>query len=194
VEKGRPRWHNPSERKAVVEILKRLRATNESGDIAEQPNTVAILSPYRAQVERLAPSLDSLRATQSNGLRSFKGFTHDGRLHGTVDSSQGSEADLVIVSLVRNNHRTGVSALGFLRDPRRMNVLLSRAKQQLVLVGSLEFLQESTRHASAIERDDLAFIRLFLETLEYLKTQTAARGGPSAIVIKESEAFGGAIS
>jgi superfamily I DNA and/or RNA helicase len=193
VEKGRPRWHNPSERHVVSEIIGRLRAS-EMPHASGLSNTLAVLSPYRAQVEQMARDIDNLRAGGASALAQFSGFTHDGRVHGTVDSSQGSEADLVIVSLVRNNHRNGVSALGFLRDPRRMNVLLSRAKMQLIVVGSLEFLKESTRHASAIEQDDLAFIRSFLDTLDYLTNQKAARGGAAAVIMKVADALGGAKS
>lgn len=48
-----------------------------------------------------------------------------------------------MISLVRNNgHSSALQALGFLCDKRRMNVLLSRAKWQLVLIASLEFLKE----------------------------------------------------
>jgi hypothetical protein len=190
-EKGRPRWHNPSERRVVSEILRRLKSSSPISKSADL-NTLAVLSPYRAQVERMARDLDTSRAGGRSSLAQFSGFTHDGRMCGTVDSAQGSEADLVIVSLVRNNHRNGVAALGFLRDPRRMNVLLSRAKMQLIVVGSLEFLKESTRHASAIEQDDLAFIRSFLDTLEYLTTQKAHRGGPAAVIINAADALKGA--
>jgi len=78
---------------------------------------------------------------------------------GTVDSFQGSEADLVIVSLVRNNPRAGGAALGFLRDRRRINVALSRAKWQLVLVGSLDFLKEAVRGVNPDdEPHDLSFL------------------------------------
>jgi len=103
-----------------------------------------------------------------------------------VDSAQGSEADLVIVSLVRNNHRTGTSALGFLRDPRRMNVLLSRAKKQLVLVGSLEFLHEATRHVKESADDELAFIRVFLKTIASMRKENALSGAPKVAVIKSA--------
>ena len=51
----------------------------------------------------------------------------------------------MIVSLVRNNPRVGLGALGFLRERRRLNVMLSRAKHKLFLVGSLSFLEEAAR-------------------------------------------------
>ena len=59
----------------------------------------------------------------------------------TVDSFQGKEADCVIVSTVRNNNEGKV---GFWNDKRRLNVALTRAKHQLVLVGSCETWKKST--------------------------------------------------
>lgn len=46
----------------------------------------------------------------------------------TVDSSQGSEADIVIVSLVRSHGNSRHSSVGFLSDDRRMNVAFTRGK------------------------------------------------------------------
>jgi superfamily I DNA and/or RNA helicase len=64
----------------------------------------------------------------------------------TVDGFQGAEADIVVVSLVRNNGESYPrSALGFLLDSRRMNVLLSRAKYQLIIVGAYGFLSYWSR-------------------------------------------------
>ena len=68
-----------------------------------------------------------------------------------------------------------------------MNVLLSRARQQLVLVGSLEFLRESTRYASTSGDDELAFVRRFLDTLEWLRERQTPRGAPAATVIAPAD-------
>jgi superfamily I DNA and/or RNA helicase len=62
------------------------------------------------------------------------------RLGATVDEFQGSEADVVVASLVRNNDERTGRGLGFLADRRRVNVLLSRARHKLVIVGSWNFL------------------------------------------------------
>jgi hypothetical protein len=51
----------------------------------------------------------------------------------TVDKSQGSEADVVIISCVRSNSK---SALGFLTNPNRANVAISRARSRLLIVGN----------------------------------------------------------
>ncbi len=174
-------FHNPGEVRAVMDVLRLMRALPGG-----PPPTVAVLSPYREQVSRIRGSFD---AVQRDGLLpDFGGFrpVRDAvGFFGTVDSFQGSEADVVIVSLVRNNSRTGRSGLGFLSDPRRMNVLLSRAKSKLVLVGSLRFLREAVRGVDpGGEKDDLRFLTTMLEVIQRLAMQRADNGTPLAAIIR----------
>jgi AAA domain-containing protein len=183
-ESDRPKWHNPSEVKIVATLLNRLTADRQS----ERKPSLAVLAPYRRQVERLAREVDVIKIR--GGLTKFQSFNDDDGFCGTVDSSQGSEADLVVVSLVRNNARTGVPALGFLRDSRRMNVLLSRARQQLVVVGSLEFLRESSRHASASDDEELSFVVKFLAAIQTLTQVRCARGVAAATIVSAREITG----
>jgi len=69
--------------------------------------------------------------------------------------------------MVRNNHHaTPARALGFLRDKRRMNVLLSRAKWRLIIVGSLAFYEHVVAVASKLPDQDIGFLSDFLEALE----------------------------
>lgn len=59
----------------------------------------------------------------------------------TVDSSQGCEADTVIVSFTRSNNKKGVlQAAGFLADDRRINVAITRGRHQLICVGNADTL------------------------------------------------------
>lgn len=61
---------------------------------------------------------------------------------GSVDKFQGIERDIIICSMVRNNTQ---GKIGFAKDPRRVNVAFSRAKELLIIVGSMElFCQKST--------------------------------------------------
>jgi superfamily I DNA and/or RNA helicase len=50
----------------------------------------------------------------------------------TVDSFQGSECDVIIISLVRSNTEQDI---GFLKDIRRMNVAMTRARRKLIIIG-----------------------------------------------------------
>jgi phage gp37-like protein len=113
---------------------------------------------------------------------------------GTVDSFQGSEADVVIVSLVRNNPRVGAGALGFLRERRRMNVMLSRAKHKLVLIGSLSFLEEAVRgvNPDKATEHELAFLTDMVETLRRLSKEQRRPGLALASLVAPEALRGGA--
>lgn len=78
---------------------------------------------------------------------------------GTVDKFQGMEREIVIVSFVRNNPKRNV---GFARDPKRINVALSRAQNLLVIVGCSELFCEKNYVESA--RD---IYRKVLKTVNY---------------------------
>lgn len=166
-----PRWHNPAEREAVARILSLLDARR--GDKAP---TLAILSPYAQQVKRLAELFDGGDAL-SPGRRGFRSPTCDGRYCYTVDSFQGSEADVTIVSLVRNNDHSNIrSALGFLSDFRRMNVLLSRAKWRLILIGAFDFLEEVLKGARiAGTSEPIEFLGSLFESFKEAEIGTIVR-------------------
>lgn len=84
---------------------------------------IGIISPYRAQVQYLRKLIKSER--QLRPLR--QAITIN-----TVDAFQGQERDMIIVSLVRANEK---GEIGFLRDLRRMNVAITRARSKLILIG-----------------------------------------------------------
>jgi hypothetical protein len=169
-----PPWSNPDEARAAMTVLQLMQATPE----VPAPS-LALLSPYRQQVGLLQQKLASYQ--DGGSLPNLKGFAPavgDGGYCGTVDSFQGSEADLVLVSLVRNNHHAAPSsALGFLRDNRRMNVLLSRAKWRLVLIGSLDFYGHIVATAATLPDQDVGFLKKFLEALD-----AAVAGGEAAVI------------
>jgi DNA polymerase III delta prime subunit len=78
---------------------------------------LAVIAMYNSQVNRLQGSL--------------KGIVPPEDIE-SVDAFEGRESDGVILSLVRSNER---AAIGFLNDPNRVNVAISRAKKLLVIVG-----------------------------------------------------------
>jgi superfamily I DNA and/or RNA helicase len=63
---------------------------------------------------------------------------------GTVDRFQGSEMEIILLSMVRNNQNAH-GDIGFAKDYRRLNVALSRAKELLVLVGSSKMFTERAK-------------------------------------------------
>jgi superfamily I DNA and/or RNA helicase len=166
-----PRWTNPGEVLAVKAILKLLRANPD----VEKPPTLAVLSPYSRQVKLLSAMIAEGVSSELSHLEGFR-TAAPGGFCGTVDSFQGDEADIVIVSLVRNNdHSNPQNALGFLTEIRRMNVLLSRAKWQLVIVGSIKFLETIVAAAKQpADAELLGFMKLLTEWLRKPPPEHAA--------------------
>ena len=158
-----PRWCNTLEVEAVVEVLRLLEAKPGSSGTT----SLAVLSPYKEQVGLLQARLDEEQSSLRS-LKQFRAGVAPDRFCGTVDSFQGNEADVVVVSLVRNNHHASIrAAFGFLTDSRRMNVLLSRAKWRLVLVFSKEFVETVLASSSGTySASDVVFIRELLAGLE----------------------------
>lgn len=165
----RPVFHNPDEVKAVLWTIGQFRAHPKT----KKP-TLAILSPYRQQVRAIDWALRQTGSQFQKHLRSFEPVA-DLYVH-TVDSFQGNQADLVIVSLVRNNGRGSVlGALGFLADDRRMNVLFSRAQWRLVIVGSRKFLDEVVQtHRRGRDAETIGFLARLLQSVDRAHANRAA--------------------
>ena len=87
---------------------------------------VGIISPYRAQVQYLR--------RQIKKREYFKPFRQLITVN-TVDGFQGQERDIILVSLVRSNDD---GQIGFLRDLRRMNVAITRARMKLIILGDVQ--------------------------------------------------------
>ena len=92
---------------------------------------VGIISPYRAQVQYLRRLLMKREY--------FKPFRRLISVN-TVDGFQGQERDIIVISLVRSNDE---GQIGFLRDLRRMNVAITRARMKLIILGNAPTM---TRH------------------------------------------------
>lgn len=92
---------------------------------------VGIISPYRAQVQHLRHLIKRREA-----LKPFRRLISVN----TVDGFQGQERDIIVISLVRSNDQ---GQIGFLRDLRRMNVAITRARMKLFILGDSATM---TRH------------------------------------------------
>ena len=99
--------------------------------ILEERIDVGIISPYRAQVQYLR------RLIKKNEF--YKPYRHLISVN-TVDGFQGQERDIIVISLVRSNDE---GQIGFLRDLRRMNVAITRARMKLIILGDAKTM---TRH------------------------------------------------
>lgn len=117
---------NVHEAELVVRHLEELFARGVGAD------QVTVLTPYAAQVALLHARIRS---------HSFAGINADEIELGTIDSMQGREKDVVVVSLVRSNTDRQV---GFLAQKKRLNVAMTRAKRQLVLIADAECIAEAT--------------------------------------------------
>jgi hypothetical protein len=98
----------------------------------DAPWEVAVLPFYRGQEAELRKRLQSASGLPGN-TRNFRFPKDSPRVHVTlctVDRFQGHEADLVLLSFVKTR-----GAVGFLNSPNRLNVALTRARYQVVLVG-----------------------------------------------------------
>ena len=93
-------------------------------------SSIAFISPYSGQVQLAKELLPA------------------GILISTIDSFQGQEKEIILLSLVRSN----VDAIiGFLKDYRRMNVALTRAKEQLFVIGDSTTIGQDPFYSKFLE-------------------------------------------
>ena len=130
--------YNPEEYQILTEHLYELL---EQYTTAELPvPSIALISPYREQVVRMKEAI-----AEDPKLRELPIVVK------TIDGFQGQERDVVYLSLVRSNDK---GEIGFLKDYRRMNVAMTRARKLLVVVGD----------SATVGADD--FYQQFLEYVE----------------------------
>ncbi|NWU92314.1 SDE3 helicase, partial [Upupa epops] len=134
-EANSPSFFNTAEIEVLVHYLKKLLQSRGMGGCPSvSPKEVGIISPYRKQVEKIRRAITSLDPT----LRALP----DIKLLkvGSVEEFQGQERRIILISTVRScsdyfqldqNFK-----LGFLKNPKRFNVAITRAKALLIVVGN----------------------------------------------------------
>ena len=138
---------NPAEARLTMLAIQAYFELIGKERILEERLDVGIISPYRAQVQLLRQLL-----RKNEALKPFRRLI----TVNTVDGFQGQERDIIVISLVRSNDE---GQIGFLRDLRRMNVAITRARMKVIIIGDKQTL---TRHP---------FYRKLWQYIQALKTE-----------------------
>lgn len=119
---------NKDEALATLLVLKNYIKRIGKERFLDERIDVGLISPYRAQVRFLR---HMIKRTPF-----FKPFRKSISIN-TVDGFQGQERDVIVISMVRSNDDGNI---GFLRDLRRMNVAMTRARMKLLIIGDAKTL------------------------------------------------------
>ncbi|KAJ2735917.1 ATP-dependent RNA helicase [Coemansia sp. BCRC 34962] len=96
------------------------------------PDQIGVITPYEGQRSWIVHHMAQAGSLASDTYKAVE--------VASVDAFQGREKDYIIVSCVRNNEHQGI---GFLSDPRRLNVALTRAKYGIIVLGSPKVLSRN---------------------------------------------------
>lgn len=125
----------------IVEELKKLYSYNNKG--FDNKKTIGIIAPFRNQIARIKQKLEEAQ------IPNFEDITVD-----TVERYQGSQRDIIIFSFAINNPYQ-LNGIVNLNDEgtvdRKLNVALTRAKEQLILIGNDSFLSSNLVYFKLIE-------------------------------------------
>jgi len=166
---SRRKTRNIKEARAIMSELKRfILWASINGKKIKDDWSVAVITYYNSQRRLLMKKLQKF--TKQNYTTTFRKNNVSIYIN-TVDKIQGREADLVLLSMVRNRNRRGkrnFSILGFMDNPNRLNVALTRAKYQLVIYGDIEnfadpsasyFTAELTKYVNILNENANNIIR-----------------------------------
>ncbi|RYH29329.1 hypothetical protein EON65_08835 [archaeon] len=114
---------NRTEAAAVEKIVTMMLKANF------RPDQIGVITPYEGQRSFVVSYMQKNGSQRADLYKEIE--------VASVDSFQGREKDFIIVSCVRSNAQQGI---GFLRDPRRLNVALTRARYGVIIVGNAKLL------------------------------------------------------
>ncbi|XP_067126057.1 putative helicase mov-10-B.1 [Centruroides vittatus] len=118
-------YFNPKEISVVVNYVEKL--LESTGDLNLSPKDIGIISPYRKQVDNITNKLKLNASCDDISV-------------GSVEEFQGQERKAIIISTVRSNPNPLAKdhklKLGFLKEPKRFNVAVTRAKALLIIIGN----------------------------------------------------------
>ncbi|NXL73862.1 SDE3 helicase, partial [Leptocoma aspasia] len=130
-----PSFFNTAEIEVLVHYLKKLLQSRGKGRCPTvSPKEIGIISPYRKQVEKIRKAITSLD-------RDLQKLPDISQLKvGSVEEFQGQERRVILISTVRSCSTylqlDQTFRLGFLKNPKRLNVAITRAKALLIVVGN----------------------------------------------------------
>lgn len=133
--------YNTQEARAAIALVKKLI---DSGDLAGLGD-IGIISPYAAQVRVLQEEYAKVfPSARGNQRRNYLDYNEEDKMDEleirSVDGFQGREKEMIILCTVRSNAN---GEIGFVGDPRRLNVGITRAKRGLVVLGNRRTLSVS---------------------------------------------------
>ncbi|CAI5777818.1 Hypothetical predicted protein [Podarcis lilfordi] len=153
-----PSFFNAAEVKVLTDYLKKLllEEQGKKGMSRISPKDIGVITPYRKQVEKIRKAI-GLELKGVNDIKELK--------IGCVEEFQGQERRVVLVSTVRSSSNyfniDEEFSIGFLQNPKRFNVAITRAKALLIIVGN----------PATLSKD-----QCWSEFLKYCKDNNACRG------------------
>jgi len=142
IDEGRGRVWNYLE---CIVVERTLHSLLQRADQEILFNQIAIIAPYRKQCEEIE---SYIRSTPRFRSRTGRQLWQNLNIHiSTVDSMQGSERDIVIVSLTRANRYQDV---GFSINPKRLNVSVSRARKLNIIICNRNTFESRSEHLTYI--------------------------------------------
>ncbi|XP_031573706.1 RNA helicase Mov10l1-like [Actinia tenebrosa] len=133
-----PSWFNPAE---AVQIIRYIQGLKKSEACSIKPTDIGIISPYKKQVEKIRLLLRRV------GIDDVK--------VGSVEEFQGQERPVIIISTVRSDQSYIGSdvdhSIGFLSNPKRFNVAITRAQALLIVIGNPHVLCQDPYWCSLVQ-------------------------------------------
>uniref|UniRef100_A0A8C8JIR8 RNA helicase n=1 Tax=Oncorhynchus tshawytscha TaxID=74940 RepID=A0A8C8JIR8_ONCTS len=129
-----PSFFNVAEIEVLMDYLKKLlQGQGKRGLATISPKDIGIIAPYRKQVEKIRKALKTLE-------KDFKSASIKDLKVGSVEEFQGQERRVILVSTVRSSAKYVQTdqyfSLGFVKNEKRFNVAVTRAKALLIVVGN----------------------------------------------------------
>lgn len=150
-EENSPSFFNVAEVEILMEYLKKLFETQGKKGLAKiTAKEIGIIAPYRKQVEKVRKAIKTMEKTLKVDMRELK--------VGSVEEFQGQERKVILVSTVRSSIKyvklDHTFSLGFVKNEKRFNVAITRAKALLIVVGNPFVLREDLTWGRFIQHCD----------------------------------------